>query len=493
MKTGRLFAGLAMAGILSGGTTFGQILVEDFNSGEFVPGSSRVISDNAYSWDGPGDSLGGWTVVEGWYSEGPAPAGYPIRLDGSATMSMNSVIIGANNVDGGSWTSTDGNIGGYHQRYNDVPKGAWTYTTELTPEMGGARDADGNALAFTVIYDAELIGYNSGIIELDSGGTPTGATQPGRGWVGSISASLVLDGQSHNADSPIFVWKDNQHHSNQNLPPEYFDVSEFQPAATTLGAADAWGWAWEYSWFDTDDSAPSAVRGVTPGVIEQTVGNGETIEFRARVGRTDFPGRAGGEWHYMALGMDNLKIVALEAGDVNGDLQVDIDDASVLLTNFGTTSGATWTDGDFNGDGAVDIDDASLLLGNFGTSYSSPAAGEIEVTIDVANKQVIIEANEVALLRLEDPSGNIISYDPAVPFSTVNPVTPTLVGEFMLGDFITGTAVIGFENFENQEVIIGHQLLGQDRIDNTFILIPEPASLALLGLGGLALLRRRAA
>ncbi|MCC5828205.1 MAG: PEP-CTERM sorting domain-containing protein [Phycisphaeraceae bacterium] len=28
-------------------------------------------------------------------------------------------------------------------------------------------------------------------------------------------------------------------------------------------------------------------------------------------------------------------------------------------------------------------------------------------------------------------------------------------------------------------------------MDNTFILIPEPASLALLGLGGLAILRRR--
>ncbi|MCC5830532.1 MAG: PEP-CTERM sorting domain-containing protein, partial [Phycisphaeraceae bacterium] len=115
------------------------------------------------------------------------------------------------------------------------------------------------------------------------------------------------------------------------------------------------------------------------------------------------------------------------------------------------------------------------------------------VTIDIANKQVLIEANSVALIRLEDPSGNIISYNPAVAFSTVNPVTPTLVGEFMLGNFITGTAVIGFDEFVNQEVIIGYQLLGQDRIDNTYVLIPEPASLALLGLGGLALLRRRAA
>ncbi|MCC5829499.1 MAG: hypothetical protein JJU36_08625, partial [Phycisphaeraceae bacterium] len=140
----------------------------------------------------------------------------------------------------------------------------------------------------------------------------------------------------------------------------------------------------------------------------------------------------------VALGADDVVIRVTKKGDATLDGTVDINDASVLLGNFGATSGKTWAEGDFTGDGAVNIDDASALLGNFGASYS-PAAGEIEVTIDIANKQVIIEANQVALIRLEDPSGNIISYDPAVPFSTVNPVTPTLVGEFMLGNFITGT------------------------------------------------------
>ena len=53
-------------------------------------------------------------------------------------------------------------------------------------------------------------------------------------------------------------------------------------------------------------------------------------------------------------------------GDVNGDGQVDLPDLSILLSHFGTSSGASPGDGDLDGDGDVDLQDLSNLLANFG-------------------------------------------------------------------------------------------------------------------------------
>ncbi len=55
-------------------------------------------------------------------------------------------------------------------------------------------------------------------------------------------------------------------------------------------------------------------------------------------------------------------------GDLNGDCVVDLDDLSIMLTNFGQTSGMSYEDGDLDGDGDVDLDDLSGLLVNFGGS-----------------------------------------------------------------------------------------------------------------------------
>ncbi len=55
-------------------------------------------------------------------------------------------------------------------------------------------------------------------------------------------------------------------------------------------------------------------------------------------------------------------------GDLTGDLMIDLDDLSIVLVNFGITSGATPEQGDFDGDGDIDLDDLSTLLVVFGTS-----------------------------------------------------------------------------------------------------------------------------
>jgi autotransporter-associated beta strand protein len=61
-------------------------------------------------------------------------------------------------------------------------------------------------------------------------------------------------------------------------------------------------------------------------------------------------------------------------GDAALDGTVDINDLTIVLTNYGMT-GAVWTQGDFNYDGAVDINDLTILLSNYGqTMAAGPAA-----------------------------------------------------------------------------------------------------------------------
>ena len=71
-------------------------------------------------------------------------------------------------------------------------------------------------------------------------------------------------------------------------------------------------------------------------------------------------------------GLDAFEVTAVACdavpcpGDLDGSGAVDITDVSILLANFGTTSGANPEDGDLDGDGDVDLTDLSTLLALFG-------------------------------------------------------------------------------------------------------------------------------
>ena len=54
-------------------------------------------------------------------------------------------------------------------------------------------------------------------------------------------------------------------------------------------------------------------------------------------------------------------------GDANGDGRVDVNDLTIVLSNFGRT-GMVWSQGEFTGDGTVDVNDLTIILINFGTT-----------------------------------------------------------------------------------------------------------------------------
>jgi hypothetical protein len=85
-------------------------------------------------------------------------------------------------------------------------------------------------------------------------------------------------------------------------------------------------------------------------------------------------------------------------GDANLDGKVDINDLTVVLTNFGRTTGVTWTTGDFVGDGTVDINDLTIVLANFGGTIGS-SAGAMAAVPEPASL-VLLGAAATAVLAL---------------------------------------------------------------------------------------------
>jgi hypothetical protein len=69
---------------------------------------------------------------------------------------------------------------------------------------------------------------------------------------------------------------------------------------------------------------------------------------------------------------DAFLLTPLEPGDANGDGRVDINDLTIVLSNFGQT-GMTWSQGNFTGDPTVDINDLTILLSNYGYGVTAAA------------------------------------------------------------------------------------------------------------------------
>ncbi len=94
----------------------------------------------------------------------------------------------------------------------------------------------------------------------------------------------------------------------------------------------------------------------------------------------------------------------LMAGDVDGNLRVDLVDVAILHRSLGVASGATRAQGDVNGDGAIDRRDVAVVAKNFGRSFTltppSPVASRAASVVASARSRSpdVSERRSVSLI-----------------------------------------------------------------------------------------------
>ncbi len=138
--------------------------------------------------------------------------------------------------------------------------------------------------------------------------------------------------------------------------------------ATKVRGVSGQGGEIPLAWFDTIQTAGGQTfvgaritfELFTPGNLTTSPGGTLFATLSGRSSTALVPG--GDDFSFSIYRSDPINCPA----DLNGDQTIDLLDLSILLTHFGTQSGATPDDGDLDGDGDVDLLDLSELLIVFG-------------------------------------------------------------------------------------------------------------------------------
>lgn len=120
------------------------------------------------------------------------------------------------------------------------------------------------------------------------------------------------------------------------------------------------------NWVELENTTDSSGWVVKRFVIEDFVGLTSTVQVRFTAADILMGS-------VVEAAVDAFKITALNCsapciGDLTGDGEIGLPDLAIILTNFGTPSGATPDQGDIDGDGDIDLADLGLLLSVFGTT-----------------------------------------------------------------------------------------------------------------------------
>ena len=211
-------------------------------------------------------------------------------------------------------------------------------------------------------------------------------------------------------------------------------------------------------------------------------------------------------------------------GDANLDGTVNLADFGTVKKNFGTTSGATWSEGDFNYDGKVNLGDFGLLKANYGSPtgaialrsslavHSDLAAGQVQLEVNVTTGDAQLDFDNATIggYEIDSALGELVAANWKTlasqgysGFSTLGTPTANLLSEGNLNSFLTYNGDIDIGDIfatstpsAAQDLVFSYldSNFGQDFVPVVYTggtSTPEPASLGLIGVAAGRLLRRR--
>jgi len=202
-----------------------------------------------------------------------------------------------------------------------------------------------------------------------------------------------------------------------------------------------------------------------------------------------------------------VKLLRTKAGDTDLNRKVDISDFNTLASNFdpgGANAGTNgWGAGNFDADTDIDITDFNTLATNFDPGGSDAAAalagqsadpGAVDLIVDLATGEVLLDANSAAIsgIQVYSAAAGLLPGDPApnaLQFVIATNATTYAEGAFanLALDGLTSLGLLYDLLADTRDLSFEYTALGQPTVTGQVAYVPEPGSLALLVLTGVAL------